>query len=385
MQDKIKNIAVTSVFALFLLVFSILCINAHFDPQTHSDSENRELAQLPTNITWEGIVDRTVINKFEDASVDQFPFRDFFRGLKANFQYNVLSLKENNGYVVENGYICEIKNEFNQNGLKNSLEKLQDLYLSQIKDNASNVYLTIIPDKNFYIGRDYGYPSPDYYKLAEDVKNALPESVYIDIFSDLQLEDYYKTDTHWDQRKILDVLEKLSSVIGFETSGNYVENKIEGFEGIYFDQSAVNPPSETLTYLTNDVIDDLIVHDVATNKLLEVYATKLFNSVHNGEVDGYNVFLSGKAGNPMLKITNPQGTKSTPLVIFRDSYGSSIAPLIAEGYETVYVVDIRSISYKIIGEKTMPDGSDNPYYIDFTNTDVLFLFSSLVLESGSFK
>ena len=171
----------------------------------------------------------------------------------------------------------------------------------------------------------------------------------------------------------------------FETSGNYVENKIEGFEGIYFDQSAIDPPSETLTYLTNDVIADLKVQDVATSKLLDVYATNLFDSMHNGEVDGYNVFLSGKAGNPMLKITNPHGTKSTPLVIFRDSYGSSIAPLIAEGYETVYVVDIRSISYKLIGEETMPDGSANPYYIDFTNTDVLFLFSSLVLESGSFK
>ena len=133
MQEKIKNIVVVAAFSLFLLVFSILCITAHFDPQTHSDSENRELAQLPTNITWEGILDRTVINKFEDASVDQFPFRDFFRGLKANFQYNVLSLKENNGYVVENGYICEIKTEFNQNGLESSITKLEDLYLSQIK------------------------------------------------------------------------------------------------------------------------------------------------------------------------------------------------------------------------------------------------------------
>lgn len=385
MQEKIKNIVVTSVFSLFLLVFSILCIKAHFDPQIHSKSENRKLAQLPTNITWQGIVDGTVINKIEDASVDQFPFRDFFRGLKADFQYNVLSLKENNGYVVENGYICEIKNEFNQSGLESSLAKLENLYLSQIKDNASNVYLSIIPDKSFYLGRDHGYPSPDYYKLAQQVKDVLPESIYIDIFGDLELEDYYKTDTHWDQSKILGVLEKLSSVMGFEASQNYVENRLDGFEGIYAAQSAINPPAETLTYLTNGVIDDLVVRDVATGKLLDVYATDLFESEHNGEIDGYNVFLSGKAGNPMLKITNPHGEKSTPLVIFRDSYGSSITPLIAQGYETVYVVDIRSISYKLIAEEAMPDGSKNPYYIDFSNTDVLFLFSSLVLESGSFK
>ena len=385
MQDKIKNIVITSVFSLFLLVFSVLCIRAYFNPTLHSDSENRDLAQLPTDITWEGIVDKTVIDKFEDASADQFPFREFFRGLKAKIQYDVLGLKENNGYVVEGGYICEIKNEFNAGGVNNSLDKIKDLYNTQIMGKASNVFVSMIPDKNFYLGKDYGYPAPDYYKLAEDLKAVLPESEYIDIFGDLELEDFYKTDTHWDQSKILGVLEKLSSVMGFETSGNYTENTIEGFEGIYFDQSAINPPQETLTYLTNDVINGLKVQDIATNKFLDVYALNLFGEEHNGEIDGYNVFLSGKAGHPVLRIINPNSTNNKTLIVFRDSYGSSIAPLIAEGYRMIYVVDIRSISYSTIGEKTLPDGKRNPYYIDFTDKDVLFLFSSLVIESGSFK
>lgn len=384
MQEKIKNIVVTFVFTLFILVFSVLCINCYMNPISRTDSE-KDLAQPPQNITWEGLINKTVINQFEAASTAQFPFRNFFRGLKANVQYNILGLKENNGYVVEDGYICQIKNEFNQGGINDSLGKLKDLYSAQIAGKASNVYLSIIPDKNFYLGKDYGYPAPDYYKLVEQVKEVLPESAYIDIFGELELESFYKTDTHWDQSKILDVLEKLSSVMGFETSGNYTENVIEGFEGIYFGQSAINPPQENLTYLTNEVISNLKVQDVATNKFLDVYALNLFNEEFNYETDGYNIFLSGKAGHPMLRIINPNGTISKPLVIFRDSYGSSIAPLIAEGYKTIYVVDIRSISYTLLDDKTLSDGKRNPYYIDFTDKDVLFLFSSLVIESGSFK
>jgi len=385
MQEKIKNIVVTSVFSLFLLTFAILCITCYFNPVAHSDSENRDLAQFPTEITWQGIVDKTVIEQFEDCSVDQFPFRELFRGVKAKFQYNVLGLKENNGYVEENGYICQIKNEFNNQAINSSINTINKLYESQIADKASNTYVSLIPDKNYYLGKDYGYPSPDYEMVAEMLKNAVSDGVYIDIFDDLELESFYKTDTHWDQSKIHDVLEKLSSTMGFEISGEYTENTIEGFEGIYYSQSAINPPKDTLTYLTNDIISNLKVQDVSNNKFLDVYALELFNEIFNAELDGYNVFLSGKAGHPMLRIINPKATNNKTLVVFRDSYGSSLAPLIAEGYRTVYVVDLRSIIYTTIGEKTMDNGARNPYYIDFTDKDVLFILSATVLESGSIK
>ena len=384
MQEKIKNIVVTLVFTLFIAGFAVLCVTCYFNPVAHSDSENRDLAQFPEKITWEGIVDKTVIDQFEDYSVDQFPFREFFRSIKAKVQYNVLGLKENNGYVVEGGYICQISKDFNDQTVALSVDKVKDLYLTQIAGKANKVYSAVIPDKNYYLGKDYGYPSPDYSKVVEALKNALPESTYIDIFGDLELEDFYKTDTHWDQSKILGVVDKLASVMGFETSGEYTENKLEGFEGIYFNQSAMNPPSETLTYLTNDIISGLKVQDMTDNKFLEVYALNLFNEEFNYETDGYNVFLSGKAGRPLLRIINPKATNNKTLIVFRDSYGSSIAPLIAEGYRMIYVVDLRSINYELLSQKTV-GGKRNPYYLDFTNADVLFLYSAIVLNSNSFK
>mgnify|MGYP006896620443 FL=1 len=145
MQAKVKNIVVTAVFALFIAFFAIACAFCYANPVAESESERRPLAQFPEELTWEGIVngmnmqegkdytfgqktdlffdslgktwdlvlDKTVIDEFEDYSVDQFPFREFFRSIKANFQLNVLQLKENNGLAVEDGYIAKIEPQLN--------------------------------------------------------------------------------------------------------------------------------------------------------------------------------------------------------------------------------------------------------------------------------
>ena len=105
MNEKLKNMIVASVFVAFIGVLAVLSVVRIFDPVERSEAERRPLAQFPYQITWEGVVDKTVINAFEKANVDQFPFREFFRSVKAKFQYNILGLKENNGLAIEDDYI----------------------------------------------------------------------------------------------------------------------------------------------------------------------------------------------------------------------------------------------------------------------------------------
>ena len=71
---------------------------------------------------------------------------------------------------------------------------------------------------------------------------------------------------------------------------------------------------------------------------------------------------------------NPNATTDEELIIFRDSFGSSIASLLAEGYKSIYLVDIRYVT---------PDLLDR--FIDFEGKDTLFLYSALILNSKSFK
>lgn len=382
MNNKVKNIVVTSVFITFIAFFVMMCIYSFFNPVEKSTSERRPLAQFPDEITWGGIVDKTVINEFEDYSVDQFPFREFFRGIKARFQLHVLNLKENNGLAVEDGYIVKIEQDFDDKIVDSQIGKLQNYYDKFVKDNGGDHYIALIPDKNYFLGKDHGYPSPDYGSLTDKVTSALPSMEYIDIYGELELDDYYRTDTHWSQDKIGRVVDKIATAMGFadRLSGKYTENRLEGFKGVYYGQSALMPKPDTLVYLTNDTLDSCVCtiynSDTKNGKKLEEIVP-IYNLEKFKGNDGYELFLSGSV--PLIKIDNPNATTDETLVVFRDSYGSSITPMFAEAYKTVYIVDIRYIDAKMLSFYGMINK------IDFEGADVLFLYSALVLNSNSFK
>ena len=73
----------------------------------------------------------------------------------------------------------------------------------------------------------------------------------------------------------------------------------------------------------------------------------------------------------MLRLENPNATTDRELILFRDSFGSSLAPLLAEDYAAIILIDIRYIPPQQLGK-----------YVDFAGKDVLFLYSSLVLNKN---
>ena len=61
------------------------------------------------------------------------------------------------------------------------------------------------------------------------------------------------------------------------------------------------------------------------------------------------------------------------MVVFRDSYGSSLVPLLVQEYATVTLVDIRT-------NYIMPERLGS--FMEFNGQDVLFMYSSLVLNKN---
>lgn len=367
MSNKIKNIVVTVCFCLFILFFSIFAVVK--PPTKLSESERRPLAQFPESITLESVFDKSSIEQFESYTVDQFPLREVFRTLKAYFHLDVLRIKENNGLAVKNGYIAAIKNDFNDEVIDYSLGRLRYVWETYLKDNKGNKYFALVPDKNYYLAEDYGYPSPDYKGLKNKITDMFTDFEYIDLTDTLCLEAYYKTDTHWSQDKIISAANKLLSSMGVDEvkPESYTLNSINNFKGVYYLQSALYPQPDTLYYLTNDTINSYTVYDYETQNEIPVYSKELFESK-----DGYNFFLGGTKA--LLRIDNPKATTDKELIIFRDSFTSSIAPLLAESYKSVYLVDIRYVMPDIVRE-----------YIDPADKDVLFMYSSLILNQKSLK
>ena len=62
------------------------------------------------------------------------------------------------------------------------------------------------------------------------------------------------------------------------------------------------------------------------------------------------------------------------MIIFRDSFTSSLAPLLLEAYQEIILVDTRYISSTLLGE-----------YVDFEepDTQILFLYNTLLLNNSS--
>ena len=72
-----------------------------------------------------------------------------------------------------------------------------------------------------------------------------------------------------------------------------------------------------------------------------------------------------------MTIENPHSENKRELVVFRDSFGSSIAPLLAQGYFRVTLIDIRYLHPDML-----------PRIIEFKNQDILFIYSTLVLNNS---
>ena len=90
---------------------------------------------------------------------------------------------------------------------------------------------------------------------------------------------------------------------------------------------------------------------------------------YQSSADKYNLYLSGPTS--IITIDNPNTKTKKELILFRDSYGSSIAPLLIENYRKITFIDFRFINEKLIEQ-----------YIKFDNQDVLFMYSILSINNS---
>ncbi len=365
---KKRNIVSTFIFAIFLAVFSIMC---YFKPpQAISDSERRPLAQME-EITLESVFGASFQSNFEKYTADQFPFRDTFRKIKAAAEIYLLNKKDNNGLFIADGHISKIEYPINSDMVDNAIEKFNFLYDSYIKNTDAKVYLSLVPDKNYFIAEKNGYPAINYDEFIENVKNDLSYMNYIDILPYLDINDYYTTDSHWKQEKIVDIATHIANKMGTDVHATYDENVLDNpFKGVYLGQSQFVMSPDTIKYLTNKTLNECIVSYFDTGKKAK---GEMYNMEKAYGKDPYEMFLSGTSA--LIEIENPNAKTDKELIVFRDSYASSLVPLLAEGYKKITVVDIRYIQSSFVGS-----------FVKFTNQDVLFLYSTtLINNSGAFK
>lgn len=364
-MKKFKNILCIAFFVVF--IFTIGASFIFREPISVLVSERRKAAQFP-EFSVESVIDKSYFDGIEDFLTDQFPLRDKFREIKAFIQLKIFNQKDNNGNYYVDGHISEMEEQLSESSVETAAKKINTIYDKYLADANTRVFASIIPDKNYFLAEKNGYPSYNYGKMTDIFKNNIRNMEYIDIFDCLTVDNYYKTDSHWKQETILPVVERLSEKMGFEAldESEYTTENLGDFSGVYASRLALDIEPDELICMRNEITDSAVVYNYETQKEhVGVYDTAKLNGN-----DRYDVFFSGAV--PIISAENPLNQNGKELIIFRDSFGSSLAPLLLGSYSKITLVDTRYISSQIIGE-----------YVDFENCDVLFIYNTQLINQSS--
>ncbi len=268
-------------------------------------------------------------------------------------------------YVYQ-GYAVTTEAGYDQKSLDYAALKFQQLYDSYLTDNDGHIYLSVVPDKGSFTAPPEGYTPASAQETADTLLAQLDFVQYVDIAPGLTLEDYYRTDPHWRQECLVATAQTLAQAMDVPLAGDFQENAIDvPFYGAYAEKAGEPLVADTLRYLTGEVLDACTVYDYETDAQETLYDLSAV------ETDTpYDLYLQGSRS--LLRIDSPLSATDRTLVVFRDSFGSSLIPLLAESYRTIYAVDIRYLSSQMVGRFLSFDGSE----------DVLFLYSTLVLQNS---
>ena len=360
MNKMKKYLSLILVLALWLSLTAF----AWFKPaNAFSDSERRHLAQFP-ELSVETLLSGKFMSKFADYAVDQFPLRDGWRGLNAMLSL-ALGQKDNNGLYLHDGYIVKMDYPMNEEMVNFAADRFDDLYNMYLTENE-NVFFAIVPDKGYYLAEEAGALAPDYEKLFSMLEGRFDWAQFIDLTGVLSADSYYHTDTHWRQEKLIPVAQVLGDAMGVPVRTEYeIEKAWWDFKGVYYGQAALPLKGEDLNWLVWPGMEDVVVysHDSGTQ-------VPLYNKDKLLSRDPYESYLSGNMA--LLTVTNPNAQTDERLIVFRDSFGSSIVPLLIDSYAEITLVDTRYMNPGMVGQ-----------FVDFEGADVLMIYSTLVMNSSS--
>ena len=350
--------------ALSVIIVAALFLSSFIVPDKEiSKTERRKLAQMPK-------LDENYMDNFEKYWADQFPLRESFRTIHANFSKNILRRKELNQIYstkLKDGsiYLSKLDYDIDQESIQFALKRFEFIHNKYLSD--CNTYYTLIPDKSYYLQSE-GFPYLD----LEEMENMLELKMgryasKIDIKNKMTIYNYYKTDTHWKQESLIDISKYLLKQMGREYDINLTEKKLmDGFKGVYYGQAALDVPKDTIKYMAGGYIENLNVKCYDSGK---GETDLLYNLEKSKGLDAYEFFLGGSKA--LMTIENPEAESDKELIIFRDSFASSLAPLLASGYSKITLIDIRYINPAILGK-----------FVNFKGADVLFLYSAQLLNNN---
>lgn len=372
-----KNSAFSAtLFFLFLLSMGLL--ETFLPDREISASERRRLAASPA-LSADTVFSGSYMEDMEAYLLDQFPGRNLLRRLKANFDLKILSRGDTDGYYLIEDAIYRRPDMPKENNILLCTENFEHIMQLYFPDTRG--CFVAIPDKSLYVAlskEDRAFRNQDILSGQRQALSLCQNSSlsFIDLYSQLSVSDFYRTDSHWRQECLPYAAEYILTSLSSgreenlrERTSSYREVLLsDSFYGGLSAASGLKPSPDKLITLTNEKTETVSVYDYEAKESFPVYQPEKLSSP-----DPYDIYLGGAKALLKMRTLTPETGKE--LVLFRDSFGSSMAPLLLEEYDVIYLVDLRYIT-----------AAGAMQYIDpAPDCDVLFLYSTATLSGGGIR
>ncbi len=330
-HTKRFNIIIIGLFGL-LVMCNLFC-----PKKEYSSLENRYLQKFPA-ISLKAISDGTFMKQFEDFANDQLIGRNFLVKQRAKTEI-LLGKQENNGvYFAKDGYLIEqppaLEREIVMENI-NGVKMLQSL-------GRFRTTLCIVPPAYEILSEklpDHAY-EPVILNLNQAIRKNLKDT-------GVQLADpsgplwnhrteyiYYKTDHHLTSFGSRLSYETLGDFLGYEPLGDEAFHPVDvshDFFGTTYSKGLVSVKPDTITAYETE-------HSATLSFPEEAEFDSVYFPDHLEEKDQYAYFLDGNHGLAVVHGPNKNGRH---LAIFKDSYAHSLAPFLANHFETIHLIDLR--------------------------------------------
>ncbi len=333
---KTSSVITAVLFAAVLLIVPLcwLCL----PEKTFSESERRYLAEAP-KLSEQALKNWSFDDAVEGYLADHLPLRDTFVGINA--YATLFSGRQVSGEIWRDrdGYLVEAPVDFNYTEVARRVEKIASLS----KTTGTPVSVLIVPSTG-YIRSSHLPPRlatlyRDNAVLKQFQQNESIRFVPLAARFSREGQDwYYRTDHHWTADGAFAAYEAYMETAGHTPLARdaFTRRALYGYTGSTRSRSAlwltkpdtlmIDAPASTQVKVTFS--DDKTVYD------------SLFFEEHLKEYDWYPVFIDGN--HPVTVIENLSAPDDAPvLLMVKDSFGNTLAPLLVPSYRTVVMVDQR--------------------------------------------
>lgn len=318
----------TALFALFL--GGLLVWHVVLPDREKSETENRTLAQWP-EFSWESLKDGSYTAAVEEYFADQFPLRDGWTGLKARAEQLIGKTEFNDVFLCGDTLISQVTTPD---------AELVEKNLSYVDRLAGNTEIPVtfglIPSAAEVWKDKLPAGAQSWDQTALLAQSDVDFNAALSAHADEPI--FYRTDHHWTTLGAFYGANALLESFGMDPlkeSDFIPEIATEDFNGTLYSQSGVH-------WLTPDTIEfwaDESGLEITSWRTGSPEPGTLYDRSYLEVKDKYSAFLGGNQ--PLCVIRNENLPEGEKLLLIRDSYADSLAPLLTQRFSEIHLMDLR--------------------------------------------